>query len=53
VLKYGVSAPLRDPILDRLPTCRTSHQIAALYEAIEDHADIQFTNIAPEITGSF
>jgi hypothetical protein len=39
--------------LDRLPTRRTPHQIAALYEAIEGHADVQFTNIAPEITGSF
>jgi hypothetical protein len=52
VLNYGVLAPLRDPILDRAPIYRATHQVAALHEAIEGHADIQFANIAPEATGT-
>jgi hypothetical protein len=51
VLNYGVLAPLCDPILDRIPTYRATHQVAALHEAIEGYADIQFANIAPEATG--
>jgi hypothetical protein len=52
VPNYGVLAPLCDPILDRVPICRATHQVAALHEAIEDYADIQFANIAPARTGS-
>ena len=52
VLNYGVFAPLCDPILDRVPTFRATQQVAALHEAIEGYADIQFANIAPEATGS-
>ena len=48
----GVFAPLCDPILDRVPTYRATQQVAALHEAIEGYADIQFANIAPEATGS-
>jgi hypothetical protein len=46
VLCYGVSTPLRDPILDRVPIRRTPYQIAALHQAIEGYANGQFTNIA-------
>ena len=35
VLNYGVLAPLCDPILDRVPIYRATHQVAALHEAIE------------------
>ena len=52
VLDYGVLAPLCDPILDRVPIYRATHQVAALHEAIEGCADIQFANIAPAFTGS-
>ena len=31
---------------------RATHQVAALHEAIEGCADIQFANIAPAFTGS-
>jgi hypothetical protein len=44
---------LRDPILDRLPTRRTSHQIAALYEAIEDHADVNSRTLRPRSPAAF
>ena len=53
VLNYSVLASLRDPISDRVPICRATHQVAALHEAIEGYADIQFANIAPALTGSF
>ena len=52
VLNYGVLAPLCDPILDRVPTYRATHQVAAPHKAIEGDADIQFANIAPAPTGS-
>jgi len=52
VLNYGVLAPLCDPILDRVPTYRATHQVATLHEAIEGYADIQFANIAPTRTGT-
>ena len=52
MLNYGVLAPLRDPILDRVQIYRATHQVAALHEAIEGCADIQFANIAPAFTGS-
>jgi hypothetical protein len=52
VLNYGVLAPLCDPILDRGPIYRATHQVAALHEAIEGYTDIQFANIAPAPTGS-
>jgi hypothetical protein len=44
--------PLCDPILDRVPIYRATHQVAAPHEAIEGYADIQFANIAPEAAGS-
>jgi hypothetical protein len=50
VLNYGVLAPLCDPILDRVPTYRATHQVAALHEAIEGYTDIQFANVAPATT---
>ena len=31
----------------RVPIYRATHQVAALHEAIEGYADIQFANIAP------
>ena len=46
MLKYGILASLCDPILDRAPIYRATHQVAALHEAIEGYADIQFANIA-------
>jgi hypothetical protein len=52
VLNNGVLAALCDPILDRVPTYRATHQVAALHEAIEGYADIQFANIAPARTGT-
>jgi hypothetical protein len=52
VLNYGVLAPLCDPILDRTPIYRATHQVAALYEAIEGYSDIHFANIAPARTGT-
>ena len=45
VLYYGVLAPLSDPILDQLPTYWAAHQLAALHEAIEGNADVQFANV--------
>ena len=47
MLDYGVLAALCDPILDRVPIYRATHQVAALHEPIEGYADIQFANIAP------
>ena len=52
VLNYAVLAPLCDPILNRVLIYRATHQVAALHEAIEGCADIQFANIAPAFTGS-
>ena len=52
VLNYGVLAPLCDPILGRVPIYRATYQVAALHEAIEGYADIQFANIAPTRTGT-
>jgi hypothetical protein len=52
VLNYGILAPLCDPILDRVPSYRATHQVAALHKAIEGDADVQFANIAPAPTGS-
>jgi hypothetical protein len=52
VLYYSVLAPLRDPILNQVPTYWATHQVAALHEAIEGDADVQFANIAPAPTGS-
>ena len=37
----------------RVPIYRATHQVAALHEAIEGYADIQFANIAPAPTGIF
>ena len=51
MLNYGVVASLCDPILHRVPIYGATHQVAALHEAIEGYADIQFANIAPETTG--
>ena len=52
MLNDGVLAPLRDPILDRVQIYRATHQVAALHEAIEGYANIQFANIASAPTGS-
>ena len=52
MLNYGVLAPPCDPILDRIPIYRATHQVAALHEAIEGYSDIQFANIAPARTGT-
>jgi hypothetical protein len=53
MLYYGVLASLCDPISDRVTIYRATHQVAALHEAIEGYADIQFAYIAPALTGSF
>jgi hypothetical protein len=47
VLSYGVSAPLCDPISDRVPINRATHQEAAVHEAIEAYADIQSRTLRP------
>jgi hypothetical protein len=52
VLYYSVLAPLCDPILDQVPAYWATHQVAALHEAIEGDADVQFANISPALTGS-